>query len=421
MVPLSTIISELESGVSVNSEDVPAGDSERGVLKVSCVSDGHFYAQENKRVIPSELHRLICSVRRGDLLVTRANTFDLIGASGLVDRDYPNLFLPDKVWRVVLKEGGGDSINWLKHVLNSPQVRAELKKRATGTSGSMKNIPQSSFLAINVFRPPVDEQVWIACVLDVWDRGVRQLTDLISAKLCFKQGLMQHLLTGQRRFQGHVKKKGVQASPAGTIPVDWTLGRLSDVTEEVRRRNDTGVTRVLTASGNHGLIDQQDYFNRSVAGKSLESYFLLKRGEFAYNRSLMKGYPYGATKRLEDYEEGVVSTLYLCFRITSPECNSNWLTHVFEAGVLNSQLRGIAKMGARAHGLLNVAASEFFNMVLPVPSPEEQAAISRVLDAADSEIALLEKELEALKQQKKGLMQKLLTGQVRVPLSKGVA
>lgn len=407
-VPLSAIIRKLESGVSVNGEERPKLPGEVGVLKVSSVTGGQFRSYENKVVSSaSEQSRLAVQARQGDILMTRANgSRDLVGCSVLVRDCIENLYLSDKLWRIQLCEPTRDCPEWLFQVLNTTSVRQQVIDSASGSSG-MRNISKEAFLAILVHRPTMDEQKSIVAVLSTWDRGIRQLTDLIAAKLRFKQGLMQQLLTGQRRFPGFTE--------------EWQPRRLLDVTEEIRRRNDAGVTRVLTASGTHGLVDQQDYFNRSVAGKSLAGYFHLKRGEFAYNRSLMKGYPYGATKRLDDYEEGVVSTLYLCFRITSSECNSNWLTHVFEAGILNSQLRGIAKMGARAHGLLNVSASEFFNMVLSMPSPEEQVAIARVLDTADAEIALLEKELEVLKQQKKGLMQKLLTGQVRVTPSKGVA
>ena len=225
---------------------------------------------------------------------------------------------------------------------------------------------------------------------------------------------MQQLLTGKRRFRQFIRSNSFESSPAGNIPVDWELHHLGKVTEEIRRKNDSGITRVLTASGNHGLVDQRDYFNRSVAGKSLAGYTLLQKGDFAYNRSLMKGYPFGATKRLGRYDEGIVSTLYLCFRITSEQCTSDWLAHAFESDIFNSQLRGIAKVGARAHGLLNVAASEFFQMTLPIPSLDEQRRITATLNAADEEIGLLKKQLITLKNQKKGLMQKLLTGQVRV-------
>jgi hypothetical protein len=147
----------------------------------------------------------------------------------------------------------------------------------------------------------------------------------------------------------------------------------------------------LTASGEYGLIDQSAFFNRSVAGHHLKDYYLLKKGEFAYNRSSMKNYPYGAIKRLDRYEEGILSTLYICFSITNNHGNSNYFRHLFESGLLNRQLRTITQVGSRAHGLLNVALKDFLNIKVPQPSHEEQVSIAEVLSSADNEINQLEK------------------------------
>ncbi len=128
----------------------------------------------------------------------------------------------------------------------------------------------------------------------------------------------------------------------------------------------------------------------------------------------MKGYPYGAIKRLDKYSDGVLSTLYLCFALYSQKNNSDFFMHYFEAGVLNRQLRGIVQVGARAHGLLNVTAEDFFTLKTPVPSITEQKQIAYVINCCDRKIKLLRKERTAFLNQKKGLMQKLLTGQIRV-------
>jgi type I restriction enzyme S subunit len=162
------------------------------------------------------------------------------------------------------------------------------------------------------------------------------------------------------------------------------------------------------------LIDQSVFFNRSVAGQSLEAYYLLKKREFAYNRSSMKNYPYGAIKRLDRYEEGILSTLYICFSIKNDGGYSDYFKHLFESGLLNRELRGIAQVGARAHGLLNVTLKDFLSINVLQPSHEEQSSIAQVLSAADNEINQLEKKLKALEKQKRGLMQKLLTGEIRV-------
>ena len=387
------------------------------VLRSNNVKDGCIVLDELKywhEVDPRGANLETVTPMNGDILINFVNgSAKELGKSAVFRGEPPGCIVSTNFFIVRLRRELALP-DYISAYLQSDYYRDWLTEVVGFTGQGSFN--QKELRRLQIPLPPLSEQKAIAAVLSTWDRGIRQLTDLIAAKLRFKQGLMQQLLTGKRRFKKFVLSDEQQSSAAGSFPKDWGLHRLGDITEEVRRKNDAGVTRVLTASGNHGLVDQRDYFNRSVAGKSLAGYYLLKRGEFAYNRSLMKGYPYGATKRLDFYDEGVVSTLYLCFRISSDECNSDWLAHVFESDVFNSQLRGIAKMGARAHGLLNVAASEFFHMILPMPSKEEQAAIASTLDMADKEISLLEKQLEALKQQKKGLMQKLLTGEVRVKL-----
>ena len=129
----------------------------------------------------------------------------------------------------------------------------------------------------------------------------------------------------------------------------------------------------------------------------------------------MNGYPYGAIKRLDVHPCGAVSTLYHCFALKDKKCYSDFFMHFFEAGLLNRQLRRICQVGGRAHGLLNVTAGDFEKMVVPVPPKEEQARIAAVLNEFDDEIEQLKAELEAIRKQKKGLMQQLLTGKVRVP------
>jgi len=131
------------------------------------------------------------------------------------------------------------------------------------------------------------------------------------------------------------------------------------------------------------------YFNRNVAGADLSKYYLLRNGEFAYNRSALKGYPYGATKRLDAHSEGALSPLYFCFSIGDTRLHSDYLKHVFESGVLNRQLRPIVRVGGRAHGLLNVTDEEFLSVNIPLPELDEQHAIADVLNTADQELTLL--------------------------------
>ena len=151
-----------------------------------------------------------------------------------------------------------------------------------------------------------------------------------------------------------------------------------------------------------------------MASDDKSNYFLLEKGDFAYNKSYSNGYPFGAIKRLTRYEVGIVSPLYICFRIKEGSVSGEYLEQYFEAGLMNHEIQAFAQEGARNHGLLNIAVDDFFNPKILLPSPEEQNAIAEVLSTADREVNLLRQDIEQEKQKKKALMQLLLTGIVRV-------
>jgi type I restriction enzyme S subunit len=147
----------------------------------------------------------------------------------------------------------------------------------------------------------------------------------------------------------------------------------------------------------------------------LDHYTLVKKGDFCYNKSYSNGYDWGATKRLNDFEKAVVTTLYICFRLKDENKNSgDFFEYYFESGILYKGLSKVANEGGRAHGLLNVTSSDFFNIKIGVPTFEEQKAIANILNKATQELKQYEQKLETLQLQKKGLMQQLLTGKVRV-------
>jgi type I restriction enzyme S subunit len=152
-----------------------------------------------------------------------------------------------------------------------------------------------------------------------------------------------------------------------------------------------------------------------VAGADLSKYYLLRKGEFAYNRSAMNGYPYGATKRLDEHDEGALSTLYLCFAITDDKLDSDFLKHVFDSGVLDRQLRPIVRVGARAHGLLNVADDDFLSISIPFPELDEQQRIAELLTALNREIDLLAAQREKVDDYRRALLSRLLSGSLAVP------
>lgn len=249
--------------------------------------------------------------------------------------------------------------------------------------------------------PPFREQTRIVEVLSAWDKAISNVQNTIDQVELRNKWLMQELLTGKRRLKG--------------FEGEWKETRMKDVFERVTRKNSENNTNVVTISAQRGFIRQTDYFNKNIASEITDNYFLVEKGEFCYNKSYSNGYPWGATKRLNDYEKAVVTTLYICFKIKDLKRNSGgFFEHFFERNSLDRGLTKIAHEGGRAHGLLNVTPSDFFDLKITIPGFEEQTAIAQVLQAAANEVQILRSKLDKLKEQKKGLMQVLLTGKKRL-------
>ena len=160
---LRRVIQAIESGVSVNATDSPAGFGEIGVLKTSCVYRGEFDPDENKVVVPEELERVACPVTAGTLIVSRMNTPDLVGAAGLVRCGAANLFLPDRLWQVHFKDINAAFIHyWTRE----PSYRAQVQSACAGSSSSMQNLSQDEFRNFALPIPTVAEQTAIVAFLD---------------------------------------------------------------------------------------------------------------------------------------------------------------------------------------------------------------------------------------------------------------
>ena len=187
----------------------------------------------------------------------------------------------------------------------------------------------------------------------------------------------------------------------------WVQRKLSEVAERVTRKNKNNEsTRPLTISAQDGLIDQNDFFDKQVASRDVSGYYLVKNGEFAYNKSYSNGYPWGAIKRLDHYDMGVLSTLYIVFKPTN--VSSQFLVSYYDTTKWYKEVAKNAAEGARNHGLLNIAPSDFFSTVLEIPaSIEEQDKIGDFLKKMDNLIAANQRKLDLLKEQKKGYLQKM--------------
>ena len=270
--------------------------------------------------------------------------------------------------------------------------------------GGQGNLSADIVKSLIIPLPPLPEQKAIAKALGLMDKAININNKLIAQKELRKKWLMQNLLSGKKRLKG--------------FSGEWEEVKLKDIFTKVTRKNGEGNSNVVTISAQRGFVRQKDFFKKVIASKVLDNYFLVCKGEFCYNKSYSNGYPKGATKRLNDFDKAVVTTLYICFGIKDETNTSgDFFEQLFEANHLDRGLTKIAHEGGRAHGLLNVTPSDFFSLIITTPSFKEQIAIAQILMATDKELNLLKAKTEKLKEQKKGMMQVLLTGEKRLNLS----
>ena len=281
---------------------------------------------------------------------------------------------------------------WLKLSLDTK--KDELDSQAM--QNAQKNINLQILKPLLLKTPSFPEQTKIANFLTAVDELITQLTQKCDLLAQYKKGVMQQIFSQQLRFK----------DDDGRDFPEWEECSLKEIAERVTRKNREDNKNVLTISAQQGLINQELFFNKSVAAKDLTNYYLLHNGDFAYNKSYSNGYPMGAIKCLNRYEKGVVSTLYICFKFKDAHLNS-FFEHYFESGIHNKEIEKVAQEGARNHGLLNIGLDDFFSIYLQIPSFAEQAKIANFLTAIDDKINNTQAQLAAVKQYKQGLLQQM--------------
>lgn len=191
---------------------------------------------------------------------------------------------------------------------------------------------------------------------------------------------------------------------------DWEQRKLGDLVNRVTRKNQDLVSELpLTISAQYGLIDQNEFFDKRVASKDVSGYYLIENGEFAYNKSTSTDAPWGAIKRLDRYENGVLSTLYIVFGIKENNpVDSDFLVSYYNTNLWHKGIHEIAAEGARNHGLLNIAPADFFETKLMIPQDiEEQKKIGKYFEELERLITLHRRKCEEMKTLKKYMLQKM--------------
>lgn len=256
-------------------------------------------------------------------------------------------------------------------------------------------VPQVA--SYKVLVPPLAEQEKIAEILSCWDDAIEQQADLIAEKKQQKKAIMQKLLTGKQRLPGFKQK--------------WELVKLSDILiERIELTTEINQVTILTSS-RKGIFKQEDYFDKSVASANNIGYKIIHKGDFTY-RAMTDDDTFRFNE-LKNLEFGAVSPAYAVFYC--PEMPNVFLDSILNSNDFVNKLKKIAQGGTRKS--LKFSSLQKLQILIPTDKIE-QKAIADVLLTVDAEIDLLKRQLDAITEQKRGLMQKLLTGQIRVKVDK---
>ena len=297
--------------------------------------------------------------------------------------------------------GRNSDVYFLSLVLNnSEEVVREIAYTCTGTGQKVLSFLDLQKMKVRV--PNFDEQKEIAAYFDSLDHLITLHQRKYDKLQNIKKSMLEKMFPKNGSNVPEIRFSGFTDT--------WEQRKLGELVDRVVRKNTNNESTLpLTISAQYGLVDQITYFNNRVASRDVSNYYLVLNGEFAYNKSTSDGYPFGAVKRLDLYEKGVLSTLYIVFTPKKEQqIDSDFLTVFFDTDRWHKGVAERAAEGARNHGLLNISAEDFFDIDLSVPKDvAEQKQIGSFIRQLNHLITLHQRELEKLQNIKKSMLEKM--------------
>ena len=316
----------------------------------------------------------------GDVLFVRSSVkLEGVGEAALVPQNLENTTYSGFIIR--FRDEYGLDNNFKRFLFGIESVRNQIMAQATNSAN--KNISQTVLENLCLKIPNKSEQEKIGLYFSNLDH----LITLHQRKCEETKTLKKYMLQKMFPQNGH----SVPEIRFSGFTEDWEQRKLVDLVDRVTRKNQDLVSELpLTISAQYGLIDQNEFFDKRVASKDVSGYYLIENGEFAYNKSTSTDAPWGAIKRLDRYKNGVLSTLYIVFRIKENNpVDSDFLVSYYSTNLWHKGIHEIAAEGARNHGLLNIAPADFFETKLMIPQDiEEQKKIGKYFEELERLITL---------------------------------
>lgn len=395
-------IGELKNGINKEKEDFGFGFPMVNLMDVFGISRVYKNNFQLGLVNATERDIKEYSLQKGDVLFIRSSVKpEGVGLTTVICDDLENTTYSGFIIR--FRDNGCLDLEYKAHCFFEVGFRRRLLNKSTISANT--NINQGALNSLKIPLPPLPEQKAIAQVLSTADAAIRTTEKLIAQKELRKKWLMQQLLTGKKRLPAFANASAGKKGFGG----EWKEMKLKDVTTNFSRRNKKLVdAKVYSVTNKRGFVLQSDHFEGKVAGEDLSNYKIIKKNEFAYNPARVN---VGSLAYFEE-EIGVISSLYVCFK-TTKDVLDYFLLQFLQIDHTKHRIEALGEGGVRVYLWYDL----FSKIKIKLPSIEEQTAIAQVLQAADKEISLLKAKAEKVREQKKGLMQVLLTGKVRLKIN----
>ena len=409
LLPLGAVL--LESQYGTNAPSLDSGNTM--MVGMKNISDGKIYAEELPCVDLSDDERSKYILKKGDILINRTNSYDLVGKVGLFSSDLLAVFASYLVRLKVNLEFVMPS--YLNYWLNGHIAKKTIKRISTRAIGQANINPTELKKYCYVLIPPMKEQAIIVDLLGSIDEAIAYTEKLIEAKAHQKRGLAVKLLFGKLRL-GNRRTNGLVKNRLYSVPDDWKVVKIDSFAKEASRKNASGEPLpVLSCTKHQGLVDSLKYFGKQIFSKDTSSYKVVSHGQFAYATNHIEE---GSIGYQDLYAKALVSPMYTVFKIDKTQIIDGYFFKLLKIETFRHIFQVNTSASVNRRGSLRWKG--FSRIKVPCPSLEEQSEINNLLDLLQREITLLRKNLNFIKKQKRGLMQKLLTGEWLVNGSKTV-
>ncbi|HKT27975.1 restriction endonuclease subunit S [Dyella sp.] len=417
---LKEVIRSIESGVSVNATDAPAAEGAIGVLKTSCVYDGTFRFAENKAVVEEDLARVSCPVTEGTLIVSRMNTPALVGAAGLVTQSHPNIYLPDRLWQVSLKNS---SPGFVHYWTLSGEYRAQVEVACSGTSSSMQNLGQDQFKNFQIALPAEEEQQIIATFLDRETAKIdaliveqEKLLVLLAEK---RQATISHAVTRGLNPNASMKDSGI--SWLGDVPTHWDIKRLkfiATVQTGIAKGKDTSGKETITvpylrvANVQDGHLALDDVATIDIEPEQLERY-LLGKGDVLMN----EGGDFDKLGRGALWDGQIENCIHQnhVFAVRPHGVSSRWLNQVAGSQYAQFYFMGRSKQSTN---LASISSTNIMELPVVMPPADEQEEILQFVEQERAMVDVLmqtaDHAIDLLKERRAAVISAAVTGKIDV-------